>query len=151
MPLTDNLRLVSKYIFDQINASKDTLGLLDVFYGDQVKIPRAPTVCVESNTKARELDGVPRATRVNLSTYILVYHADLTQSIQTTRAEAEDLSETIETFLHDASRYTMGDLVIHHMVTDVEYGYATRGGRLFQATRMQDVAISKVLLPSPSF
>jgi|SRR5262245_5719582 len=150
MALSDSLAQVGQYIYDQFLTNQTALGIAAVFYGDQIKIPVTPTVCVESDNKTYELAGIPRAMRVELFTYILVYHAAV-KDTQVTRKECEAFTEEIITFLNAAERYSMGGLVTHNNVRTAEFGYARRSGILMQTTRISHVALSKVLLPSPAF
>lgn len=145
MALTDQLSVVTKYIYDLLQSTQSELGLADVWYGDQEKIPRTPCVAVDSGEKTRELNGAPRRTLVNLTIYIMIYHHKVQQT-QASRQEVEALSDAVETLLHTDPR--LGDNVIHCMVTAMDPGYLQRQATMLRATRLTLECTSQVQLPS---
>lgn len=141
MPISDKMRTVTQAVYDRINGNKVTLGIQDVYYGDQDRLPRTPAVCVESGTKRRDLEGTPFYTRVSLPVMIMIYHSKI-QDEQQNRKAADQLAEDIEAYLHADKQ--MGGTVIYGMVTEVDPGYAHRGGALLRAVRMTWEGTSKV-------
>lgn len=133
MPHTQSLETVTQAFVDLLNLNKVTLGLTDVWYGDQEMIPRTPAAAVESGQKTRELSGAPDVTTNRFTVFILVYMAKI-QDVQTTRKAADQLAESIEALVHQDN--TLGGLVIFGMCTSVEPGYAIRGGTLMRAARI---------------
>ena len=142
--LTGSLVDIATYLHDLVVANQATLGLADVFWGDQDRIPRTPAVAIEPDSKSRMLDGAPRRTLVEARVVLLVYHAKV-QDIQVTRKQADQFAEAVETLIHTDKN--LGGLVIHGMVTDLESGYAYKSGTLFRTARLIYTATSKVSLP----
>lgn len=145
MPLTDSIVVVTDYIYNKLVAAKTALAVADVWYGDQVDIPRTPALCVEPGPKNRVLHGVPRRSEVNFSTYILVYHGEI-RSVETNRRECDLLAEAVELLIHQDPR--LGDNVIHSMATSVDPGYANRAAGLYRVSRIVVESLSQVQLPT---
>lgn len=142
---TDSLVAVCDYLYDLISRYKSEYGIFEVYYGDQERLPGSPIVCVESDAKPRELKGAQRQTRVDFRVYILVYVIRIDQSIQTSRREADTLTEQIETLIHQ--KPTLDGLVIHGMCTGIESGYVDRNGTKVRASRLTYEAQSQKILP----
>jgi hypothetical protein len=146
MALTDSIADVGEYVFNLIEANESSLGLAKTYYGDQEKVPVTPVAIVETGDKLRELNGVPRRTKVTMTLYLMIYHSKV-QDTQISRREVEALAEAVELLLH-ADR-TLGGLVIHCMVTTIEPGYATRDRTMLRASRLTFEATSQIMLPYP--
>ena len=144
MQATDRVVVVAKYVQGRIEEAKSELGFKGVFYRDQNKVPFTPAVCVEPSTKRRDLQGVPRATRVTMEVVLLIYLYRI-GSLEDVGADVDTLAEDLEAFLHLDPQ--MGGQVIHNYVSTVEYGYAQRDTSLFRTVRMTLEADSKVNLP----
>lgn len=145
MPLTNNLKPVAEFLETLLETNKVALGLADVWYGDQNRIPRTPAACIDPGEKRRTLNGAPRRTQVDMIVYILVYHNPVT-SVETIAKTTDGLTESIEEKIHlDA---TMGGLLIDSMVSTVEYGYQTRNNTLYRVSRLTVEGRSQVQLPS---
>ena len=145
---TDSLNSVAKEIQSLLEADQVTLGLADVFYGDQSRIPRTPAACIEPGDKKREYVGAPRRTEVGFTVYVIVYHYSL-QSIQETQNENDLLAESIETLIH--SNVTLNGLVIDSLVSNIELGYQAKGNTMFRASKITIEAKSRVQLPMATF
>lgn len=122
-----------------------SLGLTDVYYGDQTNIPRTPSACVDSGEKGRELNGAPRRMMVTLEVYILIYHFKV-DSAESNQRNADLLAEATEDLVHQDAK--MGDRAIHSFVKRVESGYAVRGRDTFRASRMTVEIMQQEQLPS---
>lgn len=147
--LTDSYVTVAQAVNSILVANRTTLGLQDVFYGDQNRIPRTPAACVEPGGKSRTLNGMPRRTDLTLTAYVLVYHFRLATA-EAVRLENDTLAEDIEAFLHiDAQlKDTEGEaVVIDSMVTSIESGYQMKANSLFRASRLTFEARSQIQLP----
>jgi len=140
MALTNQITVLTQYIVDRLTTSKTSLGLKDIFYGDQELIPRYPAVAVDSVSKERELAGLPFRTDNNFTILLLVYHAQISNTA-VTRKSCDEFAEAIELNLHDDT--TMGGNVIHGYVTMMESGFAVRGGSQLRATRITWSGYSK--------
>lgn len=149
MPLTNSYLYVAKDVQARLEVAKTDLGLADIFYGDQDRIPRTPTVCVEPGSKNRDLNGHPRRTEVRFTTYLIVYHY-MVRSTEEIREANDDLAEDIETLLHlDAQlRDSEGEpTVIDSIVSSIESGYQQKRNSLFRASRLTFEARSQIHLP----
>jgi len=144
VPITESIVDLALDVKRRLDEAKATIGLADVYYGDQTKIPRVPAACVEPIVKRREHQGVPRQTLVDFQVGILVYLAEA-NSVQTTREDVDRVAEAIETELHKDSQ--MGGLVIDSLVSTLESGYAFRGNTLYRTSRIVFTGRSKVGLP----
>jgi len=143
--MSDSLYTVAKYLENLITTAKAGLNVSDVYYGDQEKIPRVPTVCVDTGSKRRELNGAPRRLMVDMELYVIVYTGAVA-SLSANREQDDLIAEAVETLIHlDA---TMGGLVIDSLVSDIEYGYALRNNSLFRTARLTVTARDQVQLPS---
>lgn len=144
MPLTDNLMTFNQAVFNLIDTSKVSLGLADVWFGDQDRNPTTPCVAVEPGSKNREFNGAPRRFLVTMDSYVLVY----IERIQDTQQNVKDMltvSEAVEAVLHADAQ--MAGIVTHSFVMTNEPGYATRGGTLVRASRLTFRGVSQVQLP----
>jgi hypothetical protein len=146
--ITTRYTTFAKDVHDRLEAAKVTLGIVDVYYGDQQRIPRTPAVCVEPGGKTRELNGLPRRTAIRLTVYLIIYHYQLTGP-EAIRENNDELAEDIEDFLHlDAQFRVGGDMtVISSLVTAVESGYQQNRNSLFRASRLTLEADSQEQLP----
>ncbi len=135
---------VLTYVHTKLTDDKFTLGLEDVWLGDQTKLPRTPSVAVEPGESRRELNGAPRRTENTFILYLMIYHNKL-QDSQVTRLEAQQFSEVVESFIHADPR--LGGLVIHSLVTANESGYANRENTLLVTNRLTLEARDQTQLP----
>jgi hypothetical protein len=142
---TDSLVTVADVLVAKLEASADSLGLTDVFFGDQDLIPRSPAACVEPGDKTRDLQGATRRTENVFTIYILVYHSEV-RSPQSNRKDADTLAEAIESLIH--SDATLGGLVRHCYVTQVQSGYARKQNALMRSSRITFEARNMTQLPS---
>ena len=151
--ITDSVDAVTSYVIAKIQAAATaqtlktssgvTLAPEDVYYGDQEKFPRTPSVCVDPGNRQRDLQGVSYRTDNKFALYILVYHAKI-QDNQLTRQEVQQLSEQIETLLHLDPQ--LGGLVIHSYCTLNESGYVYRQATLYRTNRITFEPYSKTRL-----
>jgi len=136
-----NLSVIVQYIVDKLEANKTSLGIVDVFYGDQHLIPNIPSVTVEGGDKQREYTQTGMQTTVSLPVYIYIYHSGI-RDLQITKKACDELTEAIETLLHQD--VDLGGLVINGLVTDVEPGFANRGKDIFVVHRLTWQGFAKV-------
>lgn len=130
--------------------SKQANGLLGqedwgVYYGDQQKLPKRITACIEPNTKVTDLTGATRMVDRRYEVFVILYFTAV-QSGQLNRREVDTISEEIETHLNVDPR--LGGEVIHSYVTELASGYSTKDGALVKSSRLTFTAISKDRLPS---
>lgn len=148
MPLHDSYYQFAKDTQVLVEANQVALGLTDVFFGDQTKIPRTPAVCIEPGGKTRELNGIPRRTYVTLTVYLILYHYRI-DGIESIREDNDFLTEQLEAVLHvDAQMKAGGEAtVIDSMVRDIESGFQQKANSLFRASRLTFEAHSQMQLP----
>lgn len=132
----------------RIENAKATLGLKDVFLGDQQRIPRTPALAVEPGDMRDILDGAPRRVNRTFVFYLMVYHNKV-QSEQITRLEAQLFAEQVQQFIHDDPWFgeRPNHLVDHSLVTSNESGYASRSNSLLVTNRLTVEATRKIQLP----
>lgn len=149
--MTDSLDAATQYVIDKLKANASvlvtstgvTVGAEDIYYGDQDKMPRTPSICVDPNVRRRDLQGVSFRTDNNFVIHILVYHSKL-QDNQLTRKEAQQISEAIETLLHQDPQ--LGGLVIHSFCSLNESGYVYRNNTMYRTNRITFEPYSKTRL-----
>jgi hypothetical protein len=133
--LTDSLVTVTQGLYDKFVGLRDTLGLTDVFWGDQLLIPRSPCLCIEPGNKSRDMPGgLNRRTTNTFVVYLILYHSEV-RSPQSNRKDADTLAEAIEREVHlDA---TLGGLLTHGYCTRLDSGYATKVQQQYRSARIQ--------------
>lgn len=155
--LTASLDAVTQYLIAKLqsqcnsptNTLKSTDGLVvlqaqDVYYGDQHKYPRVPSVAVEPSNRPRDLRGVTYRTDNNFTIYFLCYLAKVGQSNQETRQQIQQLSERIEDLIHSDAQ--LGGLVVHGWCSNNESGYTYRDNTLYRTNRITYNALSRTAL-----
>lgn len=150
MTYTDSIPVLNKFLVNKFEAKKADLGIADVYYGDQERIPRTPAVCFEPGEKDRELNGAPRRTKVDITLYCLVYHNPV-KAVSSIREEDDLLAEAIETEIHADRQFldeTGDPQVIDSMVTSIESGYQQKANSLFRVSRLTVEARVQIQLPS---
>jgi hypothetical protein len=149
--ITDSVDTVTQYVIDKLKANAALLksstnvvvDAADIYYGDQEKFPRTPSICVDPGNRRRDLQGVSFRTDNNFTLYIYVYHSKL-QDNQLTRKEAQQISEAIETLLHGDPQ--LGGNVIHSYCTLNESGYVYRQNTMYRTNRITFEPYSKTRL-----
>ncbi len=149
-PLTDSTLVVAQRFFEILDLQKATLGLQDVWFGDQNALPHTPSVCVEPGVKRRDLQGVPDMTLVDIDTYFLLYHSPIISS-QVSRREAVAFAEGIESYLHkNHLRLFAADgttqLTIHGFCTDLDPGIAFKNNTKYHAVQITWTSRTKTSL-----
>jgi hypothetical protein len=146
--LTDDIVLVANALKNILAPSnKPILGLRDVFYGDQERIPRNPAICIETSDTVRELNGAPRRVAVRMTIYLMVYHNSLKAGAAGQREQNDQLAVDLQTELHKDINKDLGGLIIHGFCTQAESGWQQKENALWQATRITYEAQSQVMLP----
>ena len=137
---TGSLVAVGTALKELVKSWQSELGIIDVFYGDQVLIPRTPAVCIEPTQKQREYAGVPYATQNTLEVALLIYFCVLGNS-QEARMDCDALAEKIEAKLHLDKQ--LGGLVIQGHCTQIESGYAQKNNVVIVTSRILWQGLSK--------
>lgn len=149
MALATSLDEITQAVIDFITDNKITLGIADVFYGDQMLLPRTPAVCVEPESKEFGEPGPSRKVTLDFSVFILVYHSEV-RSPQSNAKDALALAESIANLLHTnpkLKRTDNSDRVIHCMVKQVGNGYSSKDNTIVRSSRLTFSALSQEILP----
>lgn len=111
------------------DGSHPTLQAADVYYGDQDKIPRVPSVCVEPSSKNRTLQANQYVMQNEMLVHILLYHS--ADEVQRARKQADELGEAIESLLHSDPQ--MSGTLVYGFCPTFESGYKYRGTTLYRS------------------
>lgn len=141
---TDSLETFVAKIQSLVEAKQVDLAIADVWYGEQHKVPRTPTVEVIPGEKVRNPAGAPRRVENTFECFVMVL-AGQVQDVQLNLHTAGQLAESIETVLH--ADPTLGGIVINALVARTEFGVATRSSTQYRAARLTVRAESRTLLP----
>lgn len=143
--LATTLTEVCEYVETLLRTNQSLLGLEEVFYGDQAKIPVTPVACVEPGEKRSSWKGAQRMARVEFEGYVLVYSC-VVGTPQDNRKFADKLADDIAALISSHAQFE--GLVISNLVTNVESGYVDRGSTTMRSSRITFQALSQELLPS---
>lgn len=151
--ITDSHDVLTQYIVDKLRTNYALLiaavtGVAvpspdDIYYGDQDKLPRTPSVCVEPLDTGRTLQGVSYRADNEFTWSIFVYH-DKFQDNQLTRKECQQVAEVIVTLLHQDPQ--MGGNAIHSFAPSNESGYVFRAKTQYRANKISYSASTKTRL-----
>lgn len=150
--ITDSQDVLTQYIVDKLKANYAALTTAvdgevgsadDVYYGDQEKFPRTPSICVEPGTLDRELQGVSYTALNTITFYIFVYHAKV-QDNQLTRKEVQQVSEAVTALLHLDPQ--LGGYAIHSFAATNESGYVYRKDTQYRTNRITFQVTTKTRL-----
>lgn len=171
MTLTDKLTVVANALITKfqtaaalgptnplvaITANQDgtipAIQSTDIYYGDQTKIPRVPSLCVEPSDKNRDFEGAsrPATTRNALMVFFLIYHAG--PEDQVARRQTDEIGEAVEALVHLDPQLNNGgssptnDLVISSLCTVSQSGYTYRNNTLYRSVRITWVGNTKTRL-----
>ncbi len=139
--LTGDTTVVTQAVVDLLLANPQ-LGWKEVLYGDIDRVPKTPTICVESGSI--ELDWLPSPsfwTEHTFTVYAMCYFCKIVEQAQL-KKEADAFAEAVRDVIHENK--TLNDIVIHGNVTLMEPGIARRGGAKLRATRLTIRYISKL-------
>ena len=137
-----SLLVVGDYI-QELLANDGSLGLQDVWYGDQELIPRVPAISIEPNGVDSLLAGVPFMVENTLTFILMLYYGGV-QDVQISKRDCIEYAQTVMDAMH--ADKTMGGNVIHGFCTSVEYGVATKGNALIFASRITWQGLTKTQL-----
>jgi hypothetical protein len=142
--LTNSVVAVCDYWKNKLDLKKEDFGISEVYYGDQVRIPKSPTICIEPDLKRAPLRAAGRQTMPDFTVYFLCYHSEVA-NVQQNRRNADLFAELIEDFLNSDPQ--MGGLVIHCWVSESTSGYSPKPGSLMRTNRLTLSANSRHQLP----
>lgn len=141
MTLTDKNSVVTQAIVDWLRDDWDKYAatLDDIYFGDQARYARFPSISVESGPLVRDLNQTGLQQRISFTMYVLVFHGGLKEA-ELRKKEVDEVTELVVERLQ-ANRQLDG-LIIHGHVTNVEPGFAQRGGQLLTTHRITWEGIS---------
>lgn len=151
-PYPGDLTVIAQLLVDKITLAKATfrVPVIDVFYGDQDRIPHTPSVCVEPNAMQRNLEGAPNMTMNEFEVFILVYH-NAVQELQKARKEVDQVAYDISKLIHQDLQLKNGGAtpnVIHGFIRAQESGYTFKQNTLFRSARLTYYCKNKTSLPT---
>src|SRR5882762_6254855 len=141
---TDSLETFVATVQALIAAAQTDLGIQDVWYGEQRKIPRMPAVEIIPGEKTRNDAGAPRRVE-NLFEIFVMIQAGQVQDAQLNLHLAGQLAESVEAVIH--ADPTLGGVCINCMVVRTEFGTTMRSTTELRAARLTVQAKSRTLLP----
>lgn len=149
MPLTDRTTVLALHIQSLIEAEKATLGVDLVLYGEQINIPKAKTVVINSGTKTRQIAGAatPGGMTANRMTVLITVYNSTVGDEATERLAVDELAEDIEALLHLTP--TMNNLIVHGFCETIDPGIKFNTGSMFRVTQITFVGQSKTHLTPP--
>jgi hypothetical protein len=140
-------------VISTLTASADAMGIAvnpgtqdpDIYYGDQVLIPRNPAICVEPGPLKRTLDGASNPPRMqnDFTVLILVYIQEI-NDIQQVNRDRDALLDQVQDVMH--ADWTLGGLLVFGHCTDIDPGYAIRSGKLVRCGRITYEGMNKSFL-----
>jgi len=146
MALTDKASVVAQAVLALLLENKDSLGLDQVYYGDQLNIPNAKCAAVRVGRKTRERAGVagPGGRMMNyMPITINVYNSTVTDE-GSARLVVDQLAEAIEDKLHED--ITLGGIILDGFVSEWDPDPVFRTGSLFRTVQLTFQARSKTNL-----
>jgi hypothetical protein len=147
MAYTNKLSVVAHAYKDIVDAVATALSIEDVFYGNQIKFPRTPSVVIEPDDMRADITHAPRTTTNIFLVEILIVHCKV-QDNQITRAEADVLAEALQEAIEHKDNITLGGLVVHQFVRRMKSGYVNRPDSQYMSTLLTAEAQSQFMLPS---
>lgn len=144
--MSDKFSAVVQAVIDLLKANWESLGFPtdnDIYYGDQARYPRTPSVSVQGGSLTRQLNELGARSLNDMSVYIMIFHSPYA-NLEVSQKETDQFAEGIETLLHN--NRTLGGLIIHSHVSSNEPGVAERGGTLLRATRLTLSCTSKTTI-----
>jgi len=127
-----DISVINQAIVDLLKADT-SLGLNDVFYGDQTGTPNVPAATVEIGSTERAYNQTGLQTNLTVDVSIVIYHGKLAD-VQTIKKELDQFAQAVEDCLHQDN--TLGGLVISGIVISVEPGIAVVGRAQYYAHRL---------------
>jgi len=153
-PYPASIAVIAQLLLDRIEANKAsfTIPVIDTFYGDQSQLAATPTICVEPNTKTRELAGVPNMTQNDFEIFIIVYISQV-QDMNVSRKQADELAYDVEKFIHQDLQLkdpnnSNAPSLIHGFVRENESGYSIKKSTMYRSARLTYFGRNKTSLPA---
>ncbi|MHA2047127.1 MAG: hypothetical protein ACW99G_20235 [Candidatus Thorarchaeota archaeon] len=146
MPLTDKPSVVNQALVDLLVKDWEGIGCelkSDIYYGDQSRYPRFPSISVEAAPTERVLNQTGLQQRILFTSSIMAYYGPIVNAEERWK-ESDELAERVIAQLHTDRR--LGGLIIHGHPTNSEPGFVNRGG-LLTVHRITWEGISNFTMP----
>jgi hypothetical protein len=121
----------------------DDLGIAAVYYGDQMRVPQSPTLCIEPATINRLVNNTGCAAENEFALNVILYDARL-GDVENIQYTLDQLVETVADEINELG--TLDDKVIFIHALAIEYGYLIKSNRLLRANRIIVTAKTKTEL-----
>lgn len=121
--MTTSLLAVSKAMESRLIEAKRSLGLQDVFFGDQRMIPRTPTVCVAPVFVNIEPTSTGFQSLDELRLWVYIYHGKI-QDYEDNLEECLALAESVRTLVDSDKKNK--DTVLFGYTERLELGASAR-------------------------
>lgn len=148
MPLTDDQGVVAQALVDLVRKDWSNIGFPtkdDIYYGDQERYPRFPSLAVEPAPTERQLYQTGLQEKIDFTMYLLLFHGPIATTSDR-RKETDTLAQSVVDQLHTDRK--LGGLVVHGHPTNVEPGFFARGGAMLVAHRITWTGTSRHLMPA---
>lgn len=132
-PLVKHSSVLAAAVKTYFEGRKDDLGIVDVFYGDQVQIPNSPTMCVAPSTVRHELRNTGMMLANTHTLDVILYDSRL-GDMQDIQMSLDALAETVMDELNGLGRFS--GRITYGNVDEVQYGYLVKANRLMRADRI---------------
>jgi hypothetical protein len=142
-PRTKYASVVADGVRNYFTERMDDLGIAAVYYGDQMRVPLSPTLCVEPATINRIVNNTGCATENEFALNVILYDARL-GDVEGIQFDLDKLAETVMDEINDLGQLDGRVIYIH--ATAIEYGYLIKSNRLLRADRIIVTAKTKTEL-----
>ncbi len=146
MAQTDTLTTPTQAIIDLLKQKWKTLGLStpdDIYYGDEQRYLRYPAIAVEATALAAEPTSTQMRMTNTIVIYVFVYEGSL-KNQEVKRKDRDERAEAVRDRIH--TDRTLGGILAHINVTNIEPGVSVIGQDHVLATRLTLEGISKTEL-----
>lgn len=143
---TAKTSVLAEFMQNLLKTNKTSLGLQEVYYGQQSMIPVSPVVVVTPGEKTRDLAGVS-APGGRTDNWLTVYVDVLSSKVgseEEIRKYLDELADSVEEFLHQDT--TMEGYVIHGFVISWDPGITFIANSQFRTVRLTWRGRSKTYL-----
>lgn len=146
MTHTDRATVLALAIKNLLKTNASDLDIDSVLYGDHNNLPTGMAVTIQPARKNRELEGVagPGGRTMNFMRILVTLYNSRVGSEEEQRLTVDLTSESIESLLH--SDTTMGGIIIHGFVEEIENGVVVRDGSMFRTVVLTYVGKTKTNL-----
>lgn len=141
---SDRLDVVTNAVYQTVLTNKTPLGLQDVWFGEQNKIPRLPAVCVMGDTRQREDRGAPRLVTNTFSVRCDLYVVKV-EPTESMHQQVLTLADDLEVVLH--ADLTFDGVVLGSLVRSSEIGIADKSGTRYHTARLTLELVNRTMLP----